>query len=304
MTSELTSTASLRRFGLDANGLARRVASGELVRVRRGFYRPSGTRSDEAAHRLLVEATTPGLGDGAVLSHASAAVFHGLPVPRASLARVCVTRRRRGRGHVTSGVHDRGCPLSPDDTVVADGVLLTSVARTVVDLARTLPFDWGVAAADAALRAGLAPDALARQVADSRRWPGNARARAVAEFADARSESPGESRSRALLALAGVPAPALQLNVWSGDVLLGRSDFGWEEEGVLGEFDGMVKYGIRSRPGESATDALAREKAREDRLRRAGWIVVRWTWRELGTPDALARRVLTALEDGRAHQRR
>ena len=247
---------------------------------------------------MLLSATAGCLGAGAVLSHGSAAVLHGLPVPTAMLAKVGVTRERRGRGHVSAIVHERGCPLPSDDVVELGELRVTSLARTVADLARQLPFDWAVAVADAALTRGLPREALVDQVERSRRWPGNARARAVAAFADARAESPGESRSRALFAQAGLPPPALQYEVWSEGVFLGRTDFAWEEHGVLGEFDGIVKYGVLARAGESPGQALAREKVREDAMRGVGWLVARWIWSELSPSDALCRRLDRTLRAG------
>jgi len=58
---------------------------------------------------------------------------------------------------------------------------------------------------------------------------------------------------------------------------VGRSDFGWEEQRTLGEFDGRVKYGRLLRPGETAADTVYREKRREDALRDQGWQLVRWS---------------------------
>lgn len=304
MTPDLQSTASLRLTGVGPNDLAKEVTSGTLVRVRRGFYRTAGDLEAEAGHRLLIRATLPDLEPDAALSHGSAAILHGLPVPRTQLGRVAVSRQRRGRGHVSVGVHERGCPLPPCDVTVVDEVVVTSLARTVVDLARTLPFDWGVAVADAALRSGLDRGDLLVQVGRSRRWPGNRRARAVAAFADPAAESPGESRSRAILAIAGLPAPLLQYEVRSDGRLLGRSDFCWEEHGVLGEFDGLAKYGRLVRPGERPEDVVVREKIREDDLRAAGWGVSRWTWSELARPRVLAAKVERALALGAASRRR
>jgi hypothetical protein len=74
-------------------------------------------------------------------------------------------------------------------------------------------------------------------------------ARAALEFADGRSKSVGESVSRVRMADAGLPMPQLQLNVFDGlGGWLARPDFCWEELGVLGEFDGQIKYrGTRTR---------------------------------------------------------
>ena len=96
-----------------------------------------------------------------------------------------------------------------------------------------------------------------------------------------------------------MPAPELQVEVRVGGVLLGRADFGWRDAGVLGEFDGKIKYGQLLRPGQSAADVVMAEKAREEALRDAHWTVVRWGWDDLADPRRLANRVQRALARGR-----
>jgi hypothetical protein len=76
--------------------------------------------------------------------------------------------------------------------------------------------------------------------------------------ADERSESVGESRSRAAIALAGLPEPVLQ---W--EVAGFRTDFGWPDHCVVGEFDGEIKYGRLLRPGQQPGDVVFAEKRRK-----------------------------------------
>jgi predicted transcriptional regulator of viral defense system len=93
-------TRTLREQGYNYDDLRRLQQAGELVRIRRGAY-ALRDRSDltlEERHRRLVLATAPQLLDGAVLSHGSAAVLHGLPVWPAAVEWVHVTRSRRGGG--------------------------------------------------------------------------------------------------------------------------------------------------------------------------------------------------------------
>jgi hypothetical protein len=130
--------------------------------------------------------------------------------------------------------------------------------------------------------------------------PGSRAAARVLAFADERSESVGESRSRVLFHRIGIPAPQLQVSVRRRDgSLIGRSDFGWEAMATLGEFDGRVKYGRLLRRGQSAGDAVYEEKLREDELRDTGRQVVRWTWPELDTADVVEERLLRAFARGR-----
>ncbi|MCC6497973.1 MAG: type IV toxin-antitoxin system AbiEi family antitoxin domain-containing protein, partial [Propionibacteriaceae bacterium] len=65
--------------GMSPHGLRRAVAEGELDRVRRGVYAPHRDLDQRSRHLQLLAATLPLLGVGSVVSHASAAVLHGLP---------------------------------------------------------------------------------------------------------------------------------------------------------------------------------------------------------------------------------
>lgn len=198
---EVLLRAEARTRGLSDNDLGRLTRSGDLSRVRRGAYaRPAdGARTPEEDHRLLVAATMPQLGDGAVLSHASAGVVHGLPLWPDQRRAVHVTRPRPGGGGRRTVLRRHTSPLGADETRVVDGWPVTDLARTVIDLARTLPHEQGVAVADAALHRGLERTRLEAASRRQERWPGAARARRVVAFADGRAESAGESVSRVLL---------------------------------------------------------------------------------------------------------
>lgn len=295
LRSDLTSS------GLSDSDLARRRVAGELVRVRRGAYvrRGGATLTAEERHRLLVRATMPQLGPGWVVSHGSAAVPQGIPVWPEALAHVHVTRPRVGGGRRRTVVHRHADPLAADEVVEVDGWPTTCLARTVVDLARTLPFEQGVVAADRALSLGLTQEELSDALARAAGRRGVGTARRVVGFADGRSESVGESRSRVLLAELGLAPTDLQLPVMDGPRLVGRVDFAWPEHRTIGEFDGRVKYGRLLRPGEDGGDVVFDEKLREDLLRELGWEVVRWVWAELTHPEIIERRLLRAFARAR-----
>jgi hypothetical protein len=105
------------------------------------------------------------------------------------------------------------------------------------------------------------------------------RVQRVLAAADPASGSPGESLSRAVMILAGLPKPELQAAHRDAQGLIGYSDFHWPEHGVVGEFDGWAKYSRGEfLAGRSPEDVLRAEKIREDRLRATGLIVVRWMW--------------------------
>ena len=134
--------------------------------------------------------------------------------------------------------------------------------------------------ADAALRAGLERPALDTALRRARGWPGVPAARRAVAFADGRSETVGESRSRVAIALAGLPAPALQWPIRLGGSTA-CTDFGWARQRTVGEFDGKVKYGRLLEPSQDVGEVVYAEKLREDAIRSESWQVVRWTWPDL-----------------------
>lgn len=291
----LRSTADLNALkGWGPAGIRRATRDQLISKVRRGRYADGPPLPPHEAHRARVLATAPLLADGSVVSHVSAAILHALPVPVSHLSQVWITRRA-GHGTSTPTLRALRAELPAEHVASIGGIPVTSLARTVVDVARTMPFEWGVAAADAALRRGVSRGEVLAAL-DLRRRPGNNRARRVLTFADALAESPGESISRALFELEGVPRPELQVEVRTASgVFVGRGDFGWREARVLGEFDGAVKYDALVGEGRRPSDVVMAEKRREQALQDEDWWVIRWGWRELAQPTVLADRIRRAL---------
>ncbi|MER5672199.1 type IV toxin-antitoxin system AbiEi family antitoxin domain-containing protein [Pseudonocardia alni] len=310
----LPGTTPVRRSELIAAGMSeaeirQALGAGAIVRVCRGMYRGAvppgavtgpGGRWEElvAAHERAVRGVLRRLDSPAVVSHVSAAVVHGaetwdVPLDRVHVTRSVPTGARRGHDLVLHAL-----PLEPAETVRVRGLPVTSPARTVVDVARTVPFGQAVVVADAlARRHGLDPAELLTAARPDRRRRGTAAAVRVARFADGRAASPGESRSRVLFHTAGLPAPDLQRAVRDGSGRwLATVDFWWDGcPPVVGEFDGEIKYGRLLPPGRTAGQVITEEKVREDRLRDLGLHVVRWTWRDLDDPAALLTRLRTRL---------
>lgn len=152
----LLSRPALRAAGFSDTELRKLLRTGELTSVRPGRY-VRGRPPDDAARRHLVaaRAALDRLADGALCSHVTAAVVHGLPIWRLPLGRVHVTRPGRRSGSRRNGqVHVHAAPVSAADVDEVAGFPVTGVARTVVDLARTVPFEDAVVLVDAALRGG------------------------------------------------------------------------------------------------------------------------------------------------------
>ncbi|MGX7732609.1 hypothetical protein ACWPOB_25565 [Rhodococcus sp. 2H158] len=277
----------LRRSALIASGhtpaeLRNALRTGRLRRIAPGIYlRRDDTDGldDVDRHRLRLRAVAPSLYTDAVFSHVSAAVLHGFDVWNVDLSRVHVTRKRTSGGRRTPNLHVHVGGYTADEIDTCDGLPVTSAARTVVDLARTLPADRAAVIGDSALRLHSVDDgALSVALAAAGTKAGVASARRVVAFLDGRSESPGESLSRLRMRDAGMPRPQLQHELRTADGrFVARTDFYWE--GIVGEFDGMGKYGA-DEPGVTA-EIVRREKLREDAIRQLGLEVIRWTWPDL-----------------------
>ena len=194
----------------------------------------------------------------------------------------------------------------PAPEVVRDGIRVTSLARTVVDVARTATFEQAVAMTDAALagmkptrwRTGRTPLSKSQLIGDLESLGsvrGRAKCRGVLEFAEGASGSAGESLSRVAIHRLRLPAPELQVAFHDDAGLIGYVDFFWRTQGIIGEFDGVGKY-VREEfaGGRSTAQIVIDEKIREDRLRALGFTVVRWGWRDAREPALLRAKLARA----------
>ncbi|NLE97570.1 MAG: type IV toxin-antitoxin system AbiEi family antitoxin domain-containing protein [Propionibacterium sp.] len=296
-TTNPISTAELRGLGLSTSDIAALRTTGELTRLRRSMYARGLPDDESARHLALIAATLPLVHHSNVLSHTSAALWHDLPVRRDALDHVTMTRVTAGHSSRSAQLHVRNTRLTEDEIAVLDGTRVTSPARTVADLARTERPEWGVVAADAALRLGHSRDDVVDILDLHPRLNGRRKAKKVLAFADPLSESPAESVSRYNMALAGLPPPELQRELFDPDgEFIARVDFCWPEHGLVGEVDGKSKYGALLRPGQSADDVIMAEKRREGGIRGIGYWVVRWDWRVAVDPEALRRVVGQGLD--------
>jgi hypothetical protein len=283
--------------GYDDKAIKRLLRSKSLARVRNGAYLPYPIWAESdlfARHRYRAIAVSLKLGSRVALSHVTAAALLGMDLWNAPLDDVHVTRLDGATGRHERGlVHHEG-RLLPEDCVNVDGLLLTAPARTVLDTAALVGQERGLVVADSALHRGLTSvDELAAVHSRMARWPGTLNCHMVVRLADGRAESPGETRVRHLCFRHGLPLPILQYEVRDArGQLIGICDFAWPEYGVIGEFDGKVKYGELVAPGKTPTDVLFAEKRREDRIREVtGFRVIRMTWSDLERPHALVARL-------------
>jgi len=272
-------------------GIARRVTDGQLTRVRRGVVTRPGEWSPDQALRLRIEAAAPVLNGGTWFSHRSAALIHGLPLLLAGPEPVEVIRTMGGHGNRSRHLHARAAALADEDVMWVGGLPVTGLARTVVDLARSLPFPQAVMVADHALRLGVSQEDLLARLSEGR---GQRKAERAILFADGAAESPPESESRARIALAGLPVPEIQVELFTDTgEFIARPDFYWRGKRLAGEYDGEGKY--TGAYGVTPLDAIRNEKRRHAALEEHGYAVLRWDRTTLRQPGEFERRVRTAL---------
>jgi Protein of unknown function (DUF559) len=288
-------TAEWQRLGLTKARLRSLTRSGELARVWHGVYstRPAvewAKVNPARGHALLVMAVCAAVGRDSTASHQSAALIHGLDLFPAAPNMVFLTRpptRRSGRRR-SDGVFFHTAELPDEHVTGIFGMRVTTVARTVVDLARASSFQSAVVTADSALRADLTSKAaLGAVCAACAGWPGIRQARRAVEFSDPRAESVLESCARVIFQEHGIEPPELQTTVTGPDFRY-CVDFSWPRHRVIAEADGEVKY--------SEPRRAIRQLERDQQLRDLGYTVIHFTWRELfRNPAAVIARIRKAL---------
>ncbi|WP_431218724.1 type IV toxin-antitoxin system AbiEi family antitoxin domain-containing protein [Leifsonia xyli] len=280
----------LRGRGETRQQHARAARRGDEVRIARGVYADSAaweTLGAREQHVIRLGAYARRRAMAPVFSHWSAAALHGMPFADDHADAIHVAVGRTSGGRSARDVRAHSIEVPSVDIVEVAGVRCTSAGRTAVDLAATAQTAESVAIADRLLhrRLGGRRDSPGDRTVLLEAWMrgqplrGHRRALDVIEFADGRAESPLESISRVAMYEAGFPRPVLQEPILDANGLIGYADFAWPEHGIVGEADGDAKYldpALRGR--RSADRVVLDEKVREDRLRAAGWKVVRWRW--------------------------
>jgi hypothetical protein len=271
----------LAKAGVTDAQIARWVRRGRLIRWCRGVF--------VAGHTTLTPhgrwwAAVLACGPGAVLSHRSAAAAWG--VRPSSRSRVDVTTARAGgRGHVAIDAHQSR--LDPKDVTTLDGLPITTVARTALDLAEVVPqrhVERFLVAAEQQrlfdLHAFL--DVLYRHPG---RHGQSALRAALAAYApeQARSKSEMELVALDLVRAHGLPMPQVNVLVEGFEV-----DLYWPVQRVAVELD--------SRRYHLTTAAFEADHVRRLELTARGYTATGLTWDQLvGRPDWVASRLRALL---------
>jgi hypothetical protein len=230
--------SQLIRLGLSARTITRWVSDGRLHRVHRGVYAVGHPALTDHGRRM---AAVKACGPGAVLSHQTAADLWGLR--RSSSPAIHVTTPGRGSPR---GIRVRRVRrLHPDDLAECDGIPVTSVARTLLDLAAVLPQRQLIRAIEQAERLRRFDlGAIERLIERSRGRPGVKALRAALRATGPEPPRVNSAWERDFLdfcADLGIPRPELNVIVEGYEV-----DALWRDEKVIVELDSWTFHRFRT----------------------------------------------------------
>lgn len=274
----VVSRRQLLALGFHSDAIGHRIATGRLHPVARGVYAVG--RPDLSRHGEWMAAVVA-CGPGAVLSHASAAELWRLRRRSGPAIHVSVpphvVRARPGLS-----AHRRA--LGADDTTVRDGVPVTAVELTLVDIAPTVRRGELEAAINEADKHDLTdPEILRAALGRYARRPGVAVLRSVLDRQTfALTESELERRFLPLARAAGLPLPQ------TGRELNGfKVDFFWPELGLVVETDGLRYHRT---PAQQARDRM-----RDQAHAAAGLTPLRFTHAQVRFDPRYVRATLAAI---------
>jgi very-short-patch-repair endonuclease len=275
----------LLALGVRRGAIESRVRRSLLHPRHRGVYlwgSPSPTSLARAAAAVLA------CGEGAALSHDTAAALWGYRQAASGLIEVTTVRRRVRQPGIRA--HASTC-LDPADIDRLDGIAITTPGRTLLDLAGRLSArELAQALEQAQISGRVTKTAIATTLARPRRTGAKALRSLVAEPAFTRSES--ERRLLALLRAAKLPQPEFNAMAEGYEV-----DALWRDERVALEFDSYAFRATRA--------AFERDRRRDATLTRAAITPLRTTWHELNAEShALVARIAVALARSGQDRRR
>jgi very-short-patch-repair endonuclease len=248
-------------LGFSSQAIKTLVARARLQRIHRAVYAVGHTRLTANGRWM---AAVLACGRDAVLSHRDAAALHDLRQIGSGLVHVTAPRK-----HELEGIRCHWArTLDPRDTSIVDGIPVTSLARTYLDIAELLTHARLIDALEAGQRqnrldVGALHAVIARNHGRHGIEPLHA---AIAKLDDepALLQSPPEHAMRALIRHHGLPQP--QFNTYIEGELV---DLVWPQHRLVVEVDG---WGYHRSKRSFATD-----RRRDRKLVRAGWRVVRFT---------------------------
>jgi hypothetical protein len=287
----------LLRSGHTDRSLATAVRRGHLARPRRGAYFDGPTwksLTEEQRFAIRCRAAFAQAETEVILSHVSALPFCDAPLWGFDLSDVHLTREDGLGGRKESGVRRHSGLLLAGDVIETHGLLVMSAVRTALEVTMVGPSEAALATINHLLHRGdiTMEELRSRYDQSMEHWPNSLATDLVLRLANPLVESVAESRTEYFLFQHGFPRPVAQYEVRDGSRLVARLDFAYPDLGFWIEFDGRVKYETHLEPGETAVDAILREKKREQVVAElTGWRCLRITWADLAHPLELERRV-------------
>jgi hypothetical protein len=212
----------------------------------------------------------------AAASHRAAADLATIPGYASALPEVTVAHGRNRR--TPYGIVHGSLQLPDRHVVVRRGIAVTTVARTIFDLAGIEPEDRVARALDHAISRQMCTLRQVNQVFFALARRGRRGTVAMRTLLEARGEgyvppaSELERLGRKVFAEGGLPVPEFEVHLGDGD-LIGRVDCYWRSSLVVVELDSR-----RHHDGLSARES---DRRRDNRLMAAGWRVLRFTWADL-----------------------
>lgn len=305
---DVVSTKQALLCGLSADDVQALVRRGAWRRLLAGTYHTYAAAIGEPPRIAWLQAALLVYGDQSCLVSTTAAEVHhlaGLPaatstivvaVPpgtslrhRSSKARPTATRRAAPD---SCDVVLRQFAVAPAEVIGVNGLRVTTVRRTLADVALELPRTHTLCVLDAALSSRKVSSSEVAQLSeDCAGRPGVRRLRELLPLADGRSQSPLETRIRLLCIDAGIPPHDLQYPIrdrWGQ--LLGFGDLAWwrgRARPLVVEADGVEPH---SRP-----EALFRDRHRANDFTLADVDMVRFTWNDTRRPVYIPSVIRTAL---------
>jgi very-short-patch-repair endonuclease len=277
--------AQLRELGLGEKAIEYRIRKGSLHFVHRGVY-AVGHASITPQGRYI--AGVLACGDGAVLGVRSAAAFRGLRVSAPAQIEVIVPR---AGGRAIAGISPHRMALREEEWEVVEAIRVTTIARTLFDLAAAVPSRVLERAFDQAEVLRMLDVTKIEQILDRNpRSRGTATLRAVLndhQIATTITRSDLEERLLALIRRAELPQPKVNFHVPLLDGTLVEVDFCWPEQRLIVEADGRAFH--------DTTRAFDHDRERDAELTLAGWRVVHVTWRHVTREAARTERRLRGL---------
>lgn len=295
---DILTTAALREVGITDRLLAHGVRLGAVVRLRQGVYMPAHRWSALKPWQkdlARIDAHIEGTRGAPVYCLSSAAILHGMSAWNVGPAVHVATRYAGAQSSRSDDTLTHQLPLTEADIVTVERrgrrIRVTSVVRTLVDCFRFLPHEQALVIGDSAVHQRLTSVEDLRDAIHVGSPRGRRRALAVLGALEPKTESPGESRTRALLQRLGFEKPVVQLILETTDGGY-RADFAWPELMIIIEFDGEGKY----TDYEPTPAVLLAERRRETLLMEQGWIFVRLRWSDLDSPEEVRRRLESAID--------